>query len=378
VKFAVKGAAQSNPQLWKTQMTHVGTTPTRPGLGEDMPIAHATVISGEMEKIEPSVRLDKGRTIFTGSELMGDVSLPPNSVAPSGMVVRGSSLAVFPLNPLFCDGMRVAKTLAQYDQFKITRLTVEYVPYAPTTQSGGLIMAIVNDPADIVTLRAGFDSMRDLMSRPGSVSLPVYKNAAAGLGSPLLEWYYTATNDDASLFLPGMFVLMAGMDMPAAAAALPLGLLWMHYELEVRAPTIERPTAQTYSVPSATVLWSAAQAVDAYVELGSAIMPAAHQGYDSVGWGTIVGVTDNTAPAAWRIWRSVGSGEVVTVSHGTVLFWRVYGVAGTPKVYFYPSLYEALRDDYGQGGFQYTNATTAINRDLRFYNIMGTKVGGED
>ncbi len=344
-----------------------------------MPISTAFTVGSEIPKLEPRVDYSSKRITFRGSELMQEVAIPPAIGGATSTVPRGGVFACIPLNPGLNDGLRVNRGMSMWDQFRIKSLTVEYVPTCPTTTAGGLAMAVVNDPADLLSLEGGFSAMRDLMTREGAVAFSPFARAVANQGMPLLKWYFTSTESGPDLTVPGNVYVMAATDFSnATASSIPLGLIWLHYEFEVRAPSIEKQDVQAFYVSSASLAVNTAITADATCSIPSASLPPVFQNAQCVGWGTIVACDDVAAGSAtWRTLTEVSTGNTVTLQPGTILYWRSWKAAGALQTYLYPSLSDALSAEYASLGYQWTVTQGAVVRGFKLWNIQGAPLNGD-
>jgi hypothetical protein len=333
-------------------------------------------MGGSMEHIEPGMEGRGNELYITGSELVADVSMPPPFSGVASSVPRGGVLAMLPLNPLACDGMRVSKMLEQFDQFHVDSIIYEYVPFCNATVGGGLVMAIVNDVDDPVTFEGGFAALRDLTTRTGAVEFNVYAHAACQTGTPLMQWYYTGRNQDADLTQPGMLIIMAGTDLAAPTVTIPLGIVWMHYRLRVRAPSIERPLSQIYFTQASNLTFTTfAGGLGALLAMqwAATSLPIVFQKWGLIGWATIVSADDAAyGSSAWRGFINQQIGLGYAHGPGTVIFWRTWDVAGTITFYFYDTFSDAVADVQGLGGLMNPVAASAVVRGFKLWNVMGT------
>lgn len=344
-----------------------------------MPVSTAFEMRNPLHKLEPRVDYGKTTIRFRGSELMQEVAVPPAIGGVTSTIPRGGIFGIIPLNPGLNDGLGVNKKLAGYDQFRLVSYVVEYVPTCPSTTSGGLAIAVVNDPSDLIGIEGGFSAMRDLMTREGAVAFSPFVGAAATQGTPLLEWHYTSTEGGADLTLPGAVYVMAATDFSnATGSSIPMGLLWVHYEIEVRAPSIEKQAPQSYYLASASLAHSAAIAADGIVQFFATALPAVFQNPGCVGWATVVAVDDAAAGSnAWRTWLESSTGTTATIGPGCILYWRSWRSGGSLLTYLYPSLDEALTSEYGTAGYQYTITQGALIRGFKLWNIQGAPLTGD-
>lgn len=349
--------------------------------GEGIPVNVARTIEQPMTHVEPSSHEKAGEVIAVGSELLTQITVPAQSAGPiNGVVPQGGVFAALPLNPMYIDGVRVAKMLEQYDQFALEQVTIEYVPVTSALQAGGLSLAIINDADDALGLEGGFPAVRDTLSRPGAVAFNVYSSAVAGQNQPLLKWYFTGRNQDSELVIPGMVYCMATTTFTNATATdIPLGLLWMHYRIRLRSPSIERPITQAFTASAAilgfTGSTSAAGTALAVAAAGCGL-PANLIQVGVIYWGSVAGVDDATwGSATWRTTRDPASNDLVVIGLGSLLYWRVHN---NGFLYLFESLGAAMNFDA-----QAVNAllSTVLQiagtiRSFRLFNVTGSDALG--
>lgn len=345
-------------------------------ISQTVPLASSFTLSAALPKAEPKMEMRGNMIVFSGSELLQEISIPPSIGGVASTVPRGGTMALQPLNPFYSDGLRVAYSMKQYDQFRIVRLVFEYLPTCPATQAGGIAMAVVNDPADTLSLATGFSALRDLLTRDGSTAFSPYVGAVATAGAPLLKWFFTQSLDNPELTVPGQIEVVAATDFSNGTVnSIPLGLLYMHYEFQVRAPSIEAPLSQNYYTSTASLGFNAVITNDAYASIPTAGMPTPHQTLSMIGWGIIVSCDDVAAgSSAWRSWTVSNSGEDVLLQPGNVLFWRNYDTASVRTTYFFPSLAAAMNTEVGASGYQYTSGGAAIVRGFKVWNVQGVSL----
>lgn len=363
---AAKNAVETSPDLL-TLETSVG----------DAAIAHSHDITMNGD----------GTMTYSGSELLSDVRLPGavdlDSPNPAGM-----TLVYLPVNPRFIDGSRLGQFLEQYDQFALEEVTFEYISGSNVlTTAGDLVMTFINDTSDTTTLETGFAAIRDLFSRTGSTTFSPRKNARAKLGRPLLKWYYTASQSDASLEMPGAITIQNAIAQPTLLSATdpsakPFGLLAMHYKVRVRAPVVDTNispqfyTERTYlDMISATITQGAPVIVNI---TGFGPQPSLLPG--TIVWGIISGVDDTVGSPAWRVWQNSRTGALYMIQPGNVLFMRI---SHNNIVYFFPTFTDAINSQMEgvQGGnFFAASATVAAAtvKGFEMYNLMGCDVSGDD
>lgn len=316
---------------------------------DPIPIANARVVDRNLNRIEPQIIRKGNKIVLVGSELVCQLVLPPAIGGVTSVVPQGGLFTVVPLNPMFCDGMRVAKMMSAFDQFALKRVALEYVPMNNAIgAAGGITMVISNDSSDLITVEGGFSALRDAMSRPGSVTFNVYAKAVASENQPLLKWYYTARADDADFMIPGQAVFMSATDQSNATAnPVPLGLVWMHYEIALRSAENQQLAPQSYAQATASLSFTAC-ATGANLAIGlpaaGAGLPASHSDFAVLGWGTVVAADDAAwGSSTWRQWRHPVTGRTITISPGCVIYWRYFVSAAAGALFcFFATFKEAL------------------------------------
>jgi hypothetical protein len=351
-----------------------------------MPSNDMTVVSssvGSQHIAGESIKMNEDGTIeFTSSEYLQPIVFPPQIGSVPTSVPVGAGLAMYPANPRFVDGSRLAAFLSNYDQFQLVKVIYRYISGATFTQSGQGLMVFINDVDDEIVSTVGLSAIRDAYTRPGRALFPWIKDAAVHMGMPLLKWYYTASGAGPAFELPGFVMLMNQLAITNTGAAIPLGSLVVEYTVRVRSPTTEINSSTALSTQSeslpmtlATITIDDAATITAANSLMSAssILPAA------VYWAQIA-AHDDTGPgtAAWRTWYDPTTGRVVVLQAGNFLIWRV---TKDGNIYFYPTLgcafLTATTGDLYTPAFR-CSATVASGtvKGFKLYNISGTNADG--
>jgi hypothetical protein len=354
-----------------------------------VPIAHATKLNQELMKVEPGIEGGADGLTVYGSELMTQIAIPPTLSGVGQNIPRGGLFTVLPNNPMFGDGLRLTKILQTFDQFQIERMTYEYVPFCAATQAGGLIMSTINDVDEADTLQSGgFPAMRDAMTRAGAVTFNVYTGAACSMGTSLLPWYYTGANEDPNFDQPGQTLIMAATDYNSpGTAGVALGLVWAHYVIKVRAPSIERNLVQTFSSAGPTIVTMSGAAGSSPIQFAPVVLrtstltglPAGNAQTGSICWATVTAFDDAAfGSAAWRTWVDPSTQITVLISAGTIIYWRTWFTAGdTAFTGFYPTFAAASDASAAPDGAYLTSvAWGLLLKSLSFINFSGTTIGG--
>jgi hypothetical protein len=365
-----------------------GKAATRePGPGEEgVPISRAQVLQKPLDPIEPRIVRQGNRIVLVGSELITQIVIPPAITGVPATVPQGGLYTMIPLNPMFCDGMRVAKMMAAFDQWALRRVVLEYIPMTNAVAAvGGITMVVSNDASDLLNVEGGFSALRDAMSRPGSATFNVYAGAAASENQPLLKWYYTARADEADFEIPGMAIFMSATDQSnATTTPVPLGLVWMHYEIELRSAENQQLAPQSYaSNPLSLVFTNCASVANVAISVpaAGAGLPASHAAPDVIGWGSIVAADDTAwGSTTWRVWRTPVSGKSITINPGSVIFWRWYtNSAGVANYSFFATFKEALEWEpiTVEGAFITTvNQVAGTVRGFKVAAVQGSQLPG--
>lgn len=355
-------------------------------MDEAVPITKAQVLAKPLDPIEPRIVRDGNRIVLVGSELITQLVIPPAISGVTSQVPQGGLFTIIPLNPMFCDGMRVAKMMAAFDQWALRRVALEYIPMTNAIAAvGGITMVVSNDPSDLLNVEGGFSALRDAMSRPGSVTFNVYASAVASENQPLLKWYYTGRADEADFEVPGMAVFMSATDQSnASTSPVPLGLVWMHYEIELRSAENQQLAPQAYAASPLTLSFTAcisgANATIGLLSAGAGL-PASHASPDVLGWGTICAADDTAwGSTTWRQWRHPVTGRVMTIAPGNVIYWRWFtSAAGNGTYCFFATFKEALEWEPVSLEGAFVTTVAQVNGTVRGFKVaavQGTQVPG--
>ncbi len=349
------------------------------GLGE-RDIMTVDLHSGGATMPNHSHRMDMnsdGTLTLVGSELLAPVAIPPPIGGAATTVPQGGALALIPMNPRLIDGSRIAGLLRQYDQFRLRKITYEYVQGTNLTQSGQLCMAYINDPSDRIALETGFAALRDAYARSGSKIFSVRENARAVMGHPLLKWYYTASESSAQFDVPGFLLISNMIDLTNSNTdAIPLGTVIMHYEIDVRAPSVADLTQPAFQTASASLsMTSATITANSTVQVStvSSSLPTNLLSTNAIYWATIVACDDSgPGSSTWRTWKTGPfDNNSHTLTNGNVLFWRV-STAG--QIYFFPSFAQASDADLSGAGLAQAwvaSSTVAGTKGFKLWAING-------
>lgn len=350
--------------LWHSRLDSV---PIVHSSHEDgVPVTHMT----EMRHAMGTQEFERRGDIIRGSEFLGQIALPPAIGGATTTVPQGGALFTMPLNPLYTDGLRVARELSLYDQFRVKRYVVEYVPLCPSTQPGGIIGAVVPNCQDNPTILGGQLATRDLLSRPGSAVISAFKNAALRENFQQQKWYYVNDDQDSALSVPGMLTILNALDYTSTGPSVPLGLLWLHYEFQVRSEAFTEPPALRFTLPSASLGFTGAAVQDVPVALASGTFPSDFQVNGVVFWGSVAAVDlgPGPGPISFFTWTTV-DGQDTTISPGMMIYLRFHHSSGTFRIY--PSFGAALSGE--DASWTFTSSSGALSpRGLKLWAIQGT------
>ncbi len=353
---------------------------------EDVPLAHMTNIKPQGEHLEPKVHLEDGKIIIRGSEYLTQVVVPPAIGGTTTTVPQGGCFFSCPLNPLDNDGLRVSRQLALYDQFRIKHLAIEYVPMCPMTQAGGFVGVVTNDPSYNITTVGGQLSLRDALSRPGAELCSLTAPSSTRENTQLMKWYFTDTALGAFEEVPGIFWLLSSIDQSnATTSAIPLGILWMHYEFEVRSDSFEAPPALQFT-PSGGFSASFTNVAETIVDtvripLANLPLPSAMADPGVVFSFIVVSCDDTVGNSLWRTWTDRAIGKNVLISPGMLIYGRCDD-SGTTWT-FYPSLAAAMTgqvagadgvDQLVSYAWSRTAAANPASHGLKIYGVAGFDV----
>lgn len=336
---------------WQAMMNaHLGPAAVKDAAEDEspIPIARAQEMKSEAMKIEPQLVRSGDRMVLVGSELMGQVSIYGTVAGTPTSIPQGGVYSAVPLNPILNDGMRVAKFMEAFDQWALRRVMIEYVPMTNAVAAlGGLVMVVSNDPADLLGVESGWSALRDAMSRPGAATFNVYANAMAGQNQPLLKWYFTGQPQEVDWMLPGTaYVLAATSQQNATGTDVPLGLLWMHYEIELRSPSLNKSSPQMFATAPFSFVWTnCVTGIHLAVSVpdASAGLPTSHRKNGVIGWGTIAAADDAAwGSAAWRTFVHPTTGQGVTLGPGNLVYWRYFQNGATTGVAVFVTLEDAF------------------------------------
>jgi len=338
----------------------------------------------ELKHPHGSVMNDDGTMTFSGSELLDTIAFPPPIGGVDSEIPAGGFLSLMPANPRFIDGCRLGAFLSTFDQFCLEEVIYEYIPGASFTTPGQLMLAYINDVSDEILQETGLAVLRDAYTRSGAILFSVVKNAHIRIGRPLFKWFFTNTDLDTALEMPGMIVLLNQLDTVTDTASVPLGSLVMHYRVRVRAPAFSQGNFTSYTAQSTSLSMENAVLTanaTAYVTVANSLLPVNLTYSNAVYWGIIAAASDPAGVTSWRDWLNPQNGNSRLFDNGQVLFWRVDG--NTSRVYFYSTLAEALESLLAPNGVNRawlasTTVAPGVAKGFKLWNISGTDYNGHN
>jgi hypothetical protein len=329
--------------------------------------------------------------VVEGAELIGSIKLPASIDGFLNNIPEGGALGFWPVNPLHNDGMRVARELAQYDQWQLEEVIYHYEPTCPTTTPGALWMAFFADVAETPFQNGTTAVARDFAVRPGAAEVQPFRAASCRVSKTLFKWYMTRTEGpDAIPVDPGFFAICAATEMPAAASgtATPLGVVWMTYRIRVRVPTYERPSPLVFSFPTGTCFFDGVARINRTAVQNTSpgfAPPVAFANPNTIGWFIIGQINDTGGLTAWRQWATGDEGPAVLMSVGMIVFFRAnLDASGVAYWNYYPSFEAAARgiadagapDPNMVGAFCWTSSAAAAANGFRIWGINGCHSDG--
>lgn len=206
-------------------------------------VAEGSILKTPLSHQEPQLFMREGKIFVSGTEFLCSAKIPPLGKFPNATVPQGYLLAWSQLNPYYIVLSRMSQFISCFDQYRLSTLAVEYVPSCPTTTSGSVCGFMINTAADNPTVIGDGNALvRYGMEKDGAVYSNVWCGHETHLNQPQQEWFFVANTDDVGLSVPGQYYLVLANDYFDAAAAqdipIPIGGLLLHYELELRSPSI--------------------------------------------------------------------------------------------------------------------------------------------
>lgn len=313
-------------------------------------------------KLAPTTISRKGQSaVASGSDFAGSVSVVNSSnYVPAATV---------PINPAYFQNAMLGSLSRTYERFRFVKAVLEYIPQAPTSSQGQVIM-LVSQSIKTPFLDGGSSSfLSRALSQGNAVATPIWReemidipcNAEWSLTNPLMD----GDLDDS---------IAAEIQVYATSAAtFTAGILLLHYTIEFKNPIYTLhplliPIPYGLTVPLNFVDDSAISPANDAVRLTSTISGTAGIA-DGAVFRVVMRLDASTAPAGcsfasgFKVSQSQAasttltlvSTQAISISNGTVFYLNlqnnVFGV--------YCSYDDAVIGS-AKGALVYTNATTAV------------------
>ncbi len=248
---------------------------------------------------------------LAGREYLGEASTGrlDGATYPIGARFNGGLWVISP-NAI---GGRLALAAKQFQEHKMIRATVHYVPSVDATIGGQALMCFSNDPG-IEAIVLGDAAVRHASTFSDSLPFQIYEHASMDIHPQSAESRYFDENaGDERLTAQGILQLMATSQIPGSTKyAGVYGNLWLEYEYDFYAPALDDELDDIY-VGNFTATVSASTLFAAYdnVLFSTAASPEPQMGAtyppgltatDSVNYlmyGTIESVTGDWANFTW-------------------------------------------------------------------------------
>jgi hypothetical protein len=349
------------------------------GAEHDVGIAYSVKTQMAHERTEPGY--NEATKQIKGSELLAPVNLIAGGAIGAGCEV----ISPLPANPRFLDGVRCAKLLETFSQFRVAELLYEYVPDCPTPTAGGFELTYVDDSTDMIVAEAGFPALRDGFTRAGNAEFSVWEHATCSLHFPQQKWYYTGGQTIPGLEIPGMINLLTLTDQETNGEAISFGFLAMHYGFDVRSTAIPGSLPQQFYSAFTTIDMAG---LICTINTPLHITPAASGLTTNLTTrGVIYGATivSHADGAGTSNWRQVFAGEDDTSGltyseyDTNTIFWRVLFIAGTANLVFFPTYGDALlAETYEAGGRRLIASATNViaGKSFAIQNVTGSLADG--
>jgi hypothetical protein len=221
-----KGRRAAGNRTGRARQSMVGLAPT------------ATNVSTRQRT---SVANDGHSCRFKGTDFVSSVS------SGTGLVA-GQVLLTLAANPRMIGVSRLAIASSVWERFKFRSLKFHYAPIANATQTGSLIGYVDYDVNDVPT-GTGDANLQRAWAHYGQQSCQIWgdpsKHTVWELKDvdPLTDLYIDSPSEDPHWTSQGRFVLLSASTV---AASLPLGNIFVEYDVEFFIPQIEQsPVAGT-------------------------------------------------------------------------------------------------------------------------------------
>lgn len=136
-----------------------------------------------------SARQEGRALVVTSEDVVQQVTISEEGVQ------AGDVIAAVNLDPYGSGfaGTRIQNIARTYQQYKIRQATVLFVPSAPTSAVGSLVMFTTTDPDESFQV-AGFTAVQSALSHEGATQFPVWQPSAASYAPVPDRTFYSSTN----------------------------------------------------------------------------------------------------------------------------------------------------------------------------------------
>jgi len=185
-----------------------------------------------------------------GSELLCQVTVYGNGVSSPRTSSRpGDTVCIYPMNPQFLVGTRLAQYATLYEKYKFRHVQFEFVPSVPATQDGSFVMFVTYDPVEnySVTTDDTTQLLRLALGHEGSNMFSIYDYGRCSLmetRDSLQSYYVDINGPDAREEMQGNFVMVCGSSYTnTGTAGFTAGTIVMHYSCDFYTRNIQRVTS---------------------------------------------------------------------------------------------------------------------------------------
>jgi len=326
------------------------------------PLVYATELHGPIGNSVLHAEPHNDGVRISGTEFVSAVAQP---------VIDGltaPALLQWPLSPMLWASAGIANAISLYEQYRILEMVFEWIPSVPATTAGTICGACDSDVHSNALLSGvlSSNSVREIMMRPGSEMVSIWKNAAFDVLFPQQQWYYVSDSDEPNLSVPGVFNLMLASTSNSGLAT-GLGYVVCHYTFELRSMKLSSGITMT-AAPGTVVVQANTGARNAGngVVLNGTTYPALTADNVIVA-GVLSGFVDGAVSVgtttSWRKWSYPDSPNPVLLAAGMVIYFRQFTRNGVPNVYPYFNLGDAMSafDETSAAIYHEAFTTTAIS-----------------
>ncbi len=324
----------------------------------------ASVAEGTVWKSEPAqefsdVRKDGQHLVISGREFLSDVYVVYDVAATDSLNSIGERVTVRPLSPESIGG-RIQRLSELYESHKAKKFKIVYAPVVPTSTTGALALAFVNDVATTQQV-TGVSEMVHLSTACDFVEFPVWQTCELEIDPDRFTREVADEQEgDARFTTDGLLVvLLAGPISNAGPGSIIFGNLFIEYEYDFSSPLLDLDVSAPIS-GSITVSGGAATTTNlgtAFAALGPT--PGTYASWGPTGFAitscpdylltiTIQAVTVTTSLPTLRILDSVSTFKMAP---GQTYFCRA-ALSSTPAdvfLFFFDSLEAASNFVFDQG-----------------------------